>query len=92
MVYWSLRRVVKFLLLLNMADMGCFLCEVSKAEYLVHSVHMNMQQVCVESFVVYMVGKLYKMKGWCESVVVSFPSSSFLDSIPTCACFHLETC
>ena len=33
--------VVKFLLVPNMADMGCLLCEdcgVSKAEYLVHSI------------------------------------------------------
>ena len=49
---------------------------VSTAEYLVHLVCMNRICACREFCVHSWQREWHKMQGWCESVVVSFPSSS----------------
>ena len=49
---------------------------MSNAEYLVHLVRMNRIRACREFCVHSWQLEWHKMLGWCESVVVSFPSSS----------------
>ena len=79
MVCWSLSYVVKLYCFIaaehgrygSMEDSG-----VSNAEYLVHLVHMNRLHACRVLWGVYTCQlEWHKMQGWCESVLVSFPSS-----------------
>ena len=62
-----------------MADMGCLYvggCGVSSAEYSIHLVGGNRLSACREFFGVHSWQNGTKcMHGWCEIVVVSFPSS-----------------